>query len=177
MKQSRFNAILYTQGRFGKRLRETLDTDNPYLYSFGQYPTKITAEMLPEEYLQIRSRSIWYMTGYLRTSGIVDIKYRWSKWNHLFKDDYLYLSYDKPIEPYIDEYGFERLRNWQARICGYDIMHIILAAEKYSGYDTTELRKQIEEKRVFYRDNHPDDYAREVGEDIDLLRLWAKNGW
>ncbi len=56
-------------------------------------------------------------------------------------------------------------------------MHIILAAEKYSGYDTTELRKQIEEKRVFYRDNHPDDYAREVGEDIDLFRLWAKNGW
>ena len=88
---------------------KTLQSEDRYLYSFGQYPTKITAEMLPEDYLQIRSRSIWYMTGYLRTSGIVDIKYRWSKWNHLFKDDYLYLSYDKPIEPYTDEYGFERL--------------------------------------------------------------------
>ena len=40
----RINATCYTKGKFGKRLRETLDTDNEYLYSQGRYPTKIKKE-------------------------------------------------------------------------------------------------------------------------------------
>lgn len=90
MKRSRFKACVYTQGKFGKHLRETLDTDNPYLYAHGVWPTKITANMLPEDYIEIRSRVIWYMKGYLKTSGITDMRYEWRKINHLFKDDYLF---------------------------------------------------------------------------------------
>lgn len=37
---SRIKAHFYTKGKFGKRFRETTDTDNEYLYSKGRYPTK-----------------------------------------------------------------------------------------------------------------------------------------
>lgn len=94
----RIKSYIYTQGKFGQRLRETLDTDNKFLYSHGQYPTKITADDLPEDYLKIHSRVIWYMTGYLKTSGIVDIQYRWVGENHLFKDDYIYISYKEKCQ-------------------------------------------------------------------------------
>ena len=80
----RIRSYIYTQGKFGKGFRETLDTENKFLYSHGLYPTKITAGDLPEDYFKIHSRVIWYMTGYLKTSGIVDIQYRWTKINHLF---------------------------------------------------------------------------------------------
>ena len=87
---NRFKANIYTKGKFGKRFRETLDTNNECLYSYGRYPTKIKAIDLPNDYIEIHSRSISYMKGYLRTSGIVDIQYRYVKNNHLFKDDYIY---------------------------------------------------------------------------------------
>lgn len=90
---SKARALFYTQGKFGKLFRQILDTENEYLYSRGHYPTKIKKEDLPEDYIEFRSRVIWYMTGYLKTSGIVDIGYKALKINHLFKDDYLYISY------------------------------------------------------------------------------------
>ena len=81
----KINAYFYTQGKFGKRFRETVDTNNEYLYSRGHYPTKIKEEDLLEDYIEFRSRVIWYMTGYLKTSGVVDIDYKPLKINHLFK--------------------------------------------------------------------------------------------
>lgn len=81
----RIVAAVYTQGKFGKKWRETLDTDNPCLYSGGRYPTRITPEDLPEYYFPIHSRVIWYMNGYLKMTGIVDMGYSWVKENHLFK--------------------------------------------------------------------------------------------
>ena len=38
------------------------------------------------------------MTGYIRTSGVVDIGYTYIKENHLFKDDYLYISYKEKLK-------------------------------------------------------------------------------
>ena len=46
---------------------------------------------------------------------------------------------------------------------------MVLAAEKYSGFDTTEVRAGIEEKRVWLRDNEPEYYAEFVGEDKDIF--------
>lgn len=80
-KGKRIGANVYTQGKFGKGLREIVDTDNLLLYSDGRYPTKLTAADLPEDYIKIHSRVIWYMKGYLRTSGIVDMMYRWVREN------------------------------------------------------------------------------------------------
>lgn len=107
--RKRIGANVYTQGKFGKGLREIVDTDNPLLYSDGRYPTKLTAADLPEDYIKIHSRVIWYMKGYLRTSGIVDMMYRWVRENHLFKDDYIYISYHGPLKEVTSHWGGVRI--------------------------------------------------------------------
>lgn len=173
----RIASELYTCGKFGKRWRETLDTSNPFLYSKGRYPTKIRPEDLPEDYIKIRSRSIWYMTGFLKTSGIIDIGYRWAKVNHLFKDDYVYISYGEKLRAETNEWGFTDYVNYDICICGNDIIDIVLAAERYSNYDTSHVRAEIEKKRIWLRDNEPEEYARAVGEDRNIFDLWIEKGY
>lgn len=177
MGKKRFNSCIYTCGKFGKGFREILDTENPYLYSYGRYPTLITADDLPEDYLKIHSRAIWYMDGYLRTSGVKDIKYRWARENHLFKDDYIYLSYDSPIKAVTNEYGFDDYSGYDLCICGNDIPEIILWIEHYSGIDTTEVRNGIEAKRIWLRDNKENFYNEHIGEDRDIFEMWLEKGY
>lgn len=171
--RKRINSPLYTEGRFGKGFRETQDEDNPYLYSRGRYPTKIKKEDLPEEYIRIMSRTLWYLYGYLKTSGIIDMKYEMCKINHLFKDDYLYISYHEPLRKDQITAGYFDYVNDDVCICGNDIIPVVLAAEKYSGYDIAEIKKQIEEKRIWYKENCYEDYYRQFGdEDVDLIEKY-----
>ena len=170
-------SYLYTQGKFGKGFRETVDIDNKFLYSKGKYKTKITADDLPEDYIKIHSRVIWYMEGYLKTSGIVDMQYRWVKITHFFKDDSLYISYKHKLEEKKDKWGFIDYVDYDVCICGNDIPHIILAAEKYSNFDACKVKPQIEDKRIGLRDNHPYDYDQCVGEDRDIFSIWKDKGY
>ena len=121
---------------------------------------KIKKEDLPEDYIRIMSRTHWYLWGHLKTSGIVDMKYEMRKINHLFKDDYLHISYHEPLRKEQITRGYWDYVNYDVCICGSDIIPVLLAAEKYSGYDLTEIKKQIEEKRVWYKENCYDDYYR-----------------
>ena len=173
MAKKRFNSVLYTKGKFGKRLRETLDTDNELLYSHGRYATKIREEDLPEDYAKIHSRAIWYMTGYLKTSGVRDVRFRAINNNHLFKDDYLFISYDEPIVEVVDQWGLTDFDNYDVAICGPSIIPVVLAIEKHSDVDTTEVRKRIQEKVLWYKENHADDYKRQFGnEPIDVFERY-----
>ena len=46
---ARINSNWYTKGKFDrKNWRNTLDTENEFLYSKGRYPTKIKKEDLPK---------------------------------------------------------------------------------------------------------------------------------
>ena len=179
-KGKKIGAYLYTIGKFGKGYREVINTDYPFLYSGGVYPTKLTVSDLPDDYIPIHSRVIWYMHGFLRTSGITDMKYTYVKENHLFKDDYIYISYHGKIKKVDETDGIFKIIDYvdyDVCVCGNDIVDIVLAAEKYSGFDTVEVRKGIEEKRVWLRDNEPDYYERCVGEDEDIFSLWHRKGY
>ncbi len=175
--KKRISSYFYTHGKFGRRWREIVDTDNPFLYSHGRYLTKITPADLPEDYIKIHSRSIWYMSGYLKTSGVVDMYYTYCKENHLFKDDYIYLSYNKKLHLETTQWGYVDVVDYDVCICGNDIIDIVLAAEKYSGIDTSSVRARIEEKRIWLRDNEPYEYQRAVGEDTDIFTLWIRKGY
>ena len=94
----RLNSFLYTKGKFGKGCIRSVDTNNEYLYSKAMYKTKIKKEDLPDDYIEFRSGTIRYMTGYLKTSGVVDIDYTYFLENHIFKDDYLYISYKEKLK-------------------------------------------------------------------------------
>lgn len=173
---SRINANFYTKGKFGKRIREIVDTDNEFLYSKGQYPTKIKKEDLPEDYIEFRSRAIWYMTGYIKTSGIVDINYRALKINHLFKDDYLYISYREKLKMEKNQFGFWDYINYDFCICGNDIITIALAAQKYSNIDIQKVKNKINAKVAWYRENCKEDYIRQFGDkDIDIFEFYKKS--
>lgn len=177
MARKRITASFYTRGKFGKHLRETLDCENPFLYSKGRYPTKITKDDLPDDYVEIHSRAIWYMTGYLKTSGIVDMDYTWIRENHLFKDDYVYISYNEKLRTEKTPWGSDDIVNYDVCVCGNDIVNIVLAAEKYSGLDTSLVRAKIEQKRIWLRDYEPEEYAHAVGEDRDIFELWMERGY
>lgn len=156
----KLNFYLQTKGKFGKEIRETLDTDTEYLYSKGRYKTKIRKEDLSSDYVEFRSRTIWYMTGYIKTSGVIDINYKATKLNHLFKDDYLYINYSKKLVLTKNRWGFEDYENYEMVICGSDIIPVLLAIEKNSNINTDAVRKKIKDKFNWWREKYPDDYER-----------------
>lgn len=173
--KKRFNSPIYTKGKFGKLYRETINTDNECLYSHGIYPTKIKKEDLPEYYIEICSRTFWYLTAYLKTTGIIDIKYEMCKVNHMFKDDFLYISYHEPLQKGEIISGYISVVNYDVVICGGYIIPVLLAAEKYSNYDISEIHQQIDEKRIWYKEHYYDDYMREIGnKNEDLFELYGK---
>lgn len=134
------------------------------LFSCGIYPTKLTAADLPEWYVFGRYYKHW---GYLSAKGVKSLVYEPSKFsNHMFKDDFLYISYDKPITPNPDRsFGFYKYIDFDEYIYGSVIVSFLLAAEKYSGYDISAIKAQIEDKRLWFKETYPDDYALEVSDD------------
>ena len=158
---ARINSNWYTKGKFDTKIfRNTIDTNNKFLYSKGRYPTKIREEDLPKDYAKFQSRTIWYMTGFVRTSGVKDLYYTYIKENHLFKDDYLYISYDKKIEKAKDKYGYEEIMNYDFLICGGNNIDVLFAIEKNSNINTREVRNKIKEKFEWWKENEKEDYKR-----------------
>lgn len=69
--------------------------------------------------------------------------------------------------------GYSDCVNEDACICGSDIISVVLSAEKYSGYDILEIKKQTEAKRIWYKENCYDDYYRSFGDkDVDLFEIY-----
>lgn len=169
-------SFLYTKGKYKKGIINTENRDNEYLYSKGIYPTKIKKEDLSEDYIEFRSKSIWYLTGYMKTSGVVDIEYKSLKTNHLFKDDTLYVSYKEKLKKGELWKGYIDYINCDVKISGSFIIPILLSIEKYSDIDTSKVRKQILEKFNWWKENCPDDYARAFkDEEIDIFEKYRRN--
>ena len=157
----KINSNWYTKGKFDrKNWRNTLDIDNEYLYSKGRYPTKIREEDLPKDYTKFQSRTIWYMTGFVKTSGVKDLYYTYVKENHLFKDDYLYISYDKKIEKVKDKDGYDEIINYDFLICVSNNIDVLFAIEENSNIDTKSIRNKIKEKFEWWKENEQEDYKR-----------------
>lgn len=154
------NANWYSKGKFDRKTWRPTDEKNEFLYSMGRYPTKIKEEDLSKDYIKFRSRTIWYMTGFVKTSGVKDLYYTYLKENHLFKDDYLYISYDKKIEVIKGKYGNDEVRNFDFIISGVDALKVLFAIEKDSDIDTTIVRKKIQDKFEWWKENEKEDYKR-----------------
>ena len=113
--KKRINALFYSTEKLGllsyRYPPKTLE--NGYLYSQGKYPTKIMAEDLPKHYKYIY---MYRNYVYLKTSGVKYMIYKPNYFvdNHLFKDDFLYVSFDKEILPYTEG-------RWQ-HYTGYDTL-------------------------------------------------------
>lgn len=106
MKSRPTPANLYTTRRIGLKhwLDHWLDPESKTLFSQGKYPTKLTYWDLPDCFL---SGTYYGAKGYLRTDSIKGLWYQpCYHTNHMFKDDFLYISYQHPISscPLLDTY-------------------------------------------------------------------------
>lgn len=108
---------------------------------------------------------------------MVHMMYRWVRENHLFKDDYIYISYHGPLKEVTSHWEVKNIEDYDVCVCGNDIVNIVLAAEKYSDFDTSEVRAEIEKKRVWLRDNEPDYYKECRLEDRDIFEQWIEKGY
>lgn len=116
-----------------------------------QYPTKITANDLPQDYTLL---SNYDKHGYIRTAGIKDLYYDpCIDHSHPFKDDFLFISYGKSLSEY-DKHGFGEdsiYNNCDEYIWGWDIVTFIKAAEINSPeFDVTEIKEQIVKQYNLY---------------------------
>lgn len=158
--------------RRGKGLKYITPEDGT-LYSDGIYPTKIHESDLPEWYI----KGYYYSDiGYICTKGIKHLYYRPNLHiNHFLRDDFLLISYDKEIVP--DETAPLELKGYDIIVCGYDIIRILKAAEKYSGIDIEPFKEQIEHKRQVLMEKHPDDMSMESWKDNTPEVLWSDREW
>ena len=113
------------------------------------------------------------MTGYIRTSGVVDIGYTYIKENHLFKDDYLYISYKEKLKFEENKLGTLQYVNYDMSICGNSIIPILLAIEVNSNVDINIVKEKIYEKVEWYKNNYKEDYIRQFGnENTDIFEYY-----
>lgn len=151
MKSRPTPANLYTTRRIGLKhwLDHWLDPESKTLFSQGKYPTKLTYWDLPDCFL---SGTYYGAKGYLRTDSIKGLWYQpCYHTNHMFKDDFLYISYQHPTSsfPLLDIYlSSPDSKLYDEVIFGGIIPHFLRFAERYSLYDCTSIWSQIEEKNA-----------------------------
>ena len=170
MKPSRFKSKYYTETKYvwNGRERILVPAENGTLFANGIYPTKIRPEDLPEHYME--GLYFCYNKGYLSAKGVKDLLYRPNKFsNHTFKDDFLYISYSDPFDSKWREENIDMWGIWDEAdfyIWGHNIPRFLDMAEKYSGYDTGEIREQIRDKMEWLKETYPDVYRWEGGEEV-----------
>lgn len=152
----RITAPFYTETKVGlSSIYKDTRLPNGYLYSKGEYKTKITAADIPEHYIH---GWIFKVQGYISALGIKDIVYYANYHiNHLHKDDHLYISYDKPIRKEVDERGHIWYHDYDAVLWGYMIVDFIRAVRKYKSYDIEPIALQVKKKERYFREKYPEE--------------------
>ena len=119
----------------------------------SRYPTKLTPEDLPDDYIRNYD---YKKNGFIRTKGVKDLIYVPSPFhNHTFKDDFLYISYNKKLPEYkADDWGDgSTYSECDEYIWGPGIVDFILAVEKNSpDVDVADIKRRMVEQYNAYID-------------------------
>lgn len=155
---SRFKRNFYSVERFvwENHKMYCLSNEDGTLFA-GSHKTKIYEEDLPEWYVFGRYYKKW---GFFSTKGITDLVYIPNLWiNHFLRDDCLLVAYGGKIEPNPDPSDFEKYIGIDERVWGNEILDVLKGAEKFSGYDISEIVEQIREKKRILIEKHPDEFG------------------
>ena len=159
--KKKITAYLYTESKtvWEKHQFVTLYNDDGALFSHGRYKTKIIPEDLPEWYVK---GSYYRQVGYLSAKNIKYLLYKPNYFtNHMFKDDFLYVSYDKPITPIPGDFAL--FEGYDEYIWGGTIPRFVESAKGYSNYPVAEIEVEMEKKRLWFKETYPEFYHLEVG--------------
>lgn len=140
-------ANFYTDRKF-KSINHNLvevHNENNYLFAKGIYKTKILENELPEYFVKLYL-SIKYV--FVSVKNIKDIKYKPNySTNHLYKDDLLYISYDKPL---IKNENDNYYSNYEIFLYGSAIVDFINELKKRGSFDIKDIENDLQKKKEWY---------------------------
>lgn len=120
-----------------------------YLFSCGKYHTKVRPQDLPEWYVY---GYMYKQYGYISAKGVKEMCYVPNYvFDHLYKDDALYISYSREIEKKDIDDRHTAYRGYDCVLIGPIIVEFIEAAQKYSNYNTSEICTALKQKEAWYR--------------------------
>lgn len=148
----RIASTLYMESRIRHNpLRAEADPDG-HLFADGRYRTKIFSSDLPDHFVY---GYLYKRHGFISAAGVKHMQYVPNYiFNHRHKDDTLYISYDEPIRLDAGDHGLKLYDGCKHAISGPLILDFVDAAEKYSGYDVSEIRREIKRKSDWYDEKY-----------------------
>lgn len=157
--KKRIASTLYMESRILHRpLRIETDPDG-HLYSDGRYKTKIYASDLPEHFVY---GYLYKRHGFISAAGVKHLLYVPDYiFNHRHKYDTLYISYDEPIRQDAGDHGLKLYDGYRHAVSGPLIIDFVDAAEKYSGYDVSDIRREIQRKSDWYDEKYGKEHLHE----------------
>ena len=150
--RKRAKAPLYMHSPIGRRFQEDNPDPDRHLLAYGRYRTKIYPADLPEWYV---GGYMYKRRGFMSAKGVKYLLYKPNYvFNHLYKDDILFISYDKEITPIENDDGFKWYEGYDYCLSGVVILDFVDAAEKYSGVDVSGIREELVKKRAWYYETY-----------------------
>lgn len=159
MSRKRIASTLYMESRIRHNpLRAEEDPDG-HLFADGRYKTKIYASDLPEHFIY---GYLYKRHGFISAAGVKHMLYVPNFiFNHRHKYDSLYISYDEPICTAAGDHGIRLYEGYKHVVDGPMILDFVDAAEQYSGYDVTEIRRELKRKSDWYDEKYGKEYPHE----------------
>ena len=150
--RKRAKAHLYMRSPIGHRWGQPNPDPEFHLLSNGIYRTKIHEQDLPEWYV---FGYMYKSYGYMSAKGVKHLVYRPNYlFNHLYKDDILFVSYGSEITPIEEDRGRTWYEGYDEMLSGPVIVEFAEAVGRYSDIDVTEILSEMEKKEVWYRENY-----------------------
>ena len=147
-RRKRIASTLYMESRIRHNPLRLEEDPEGHLYADGKYRTKIFASDLPEYFVY---GYMYKRHGFISAAGVKHMLYVPNYvFNHRYKDDSLYISYDAPIQATATDRGLKLYEGWDHVLGGRLIVDFVEAAEKYSGYDATDIRAELKRKSDWY---------------------------
>lgn len=150
--RSRAKAPLYMKAPIKSSSHYVRPHPESYLLAYGRYPTKIHPHDLPEWYVE---GYMYKRYGFMSARGVKHLFYKPNYlFNHLYKDDILFISYSKEIIPVESEDGFNWYEGYDYTLSGPVIVEFVDAVETYSGLDVSTIREELKKKKAWYDETY-----------------------
>ena len=148
----RATANLYMLTPIGRRLGQPNPDPQKHLLANGIYRTKIYEWDLPDWYI---GGYMYKAHGYMSAKGVKHLVYKQNYlFNHLYKDDVLFISYDREITPVTTELGWDWYEGYDELLSGPVILEFTRAVGDYSGLDVAAILAEMKKKEEWYRENY-----------------------
>jgi len=146
--RKRATAHFYMKARIGTGPWGENPDPEGHLLAYGRYRTKIHEQDLPDWYI---GGYMYKGHGFMSAKGVKDLVYLPNYlFDHLYKDDLLFVSYEETITPVEEEGGRKWYEGYDEILSGPVIVSFARAVGEYSEYDVSDILEQMKKKEEWY---------------------------